>query len=167
MSKFKIPFLRNKQKIQNIEISNNGSDQFVEIGKLVKQARIQKNISIEDLSRTTKIPEQTINSIENNIEKIRPKYPFIRSILSKLEDSLLLKKNTLVHLLIKDTKKSGKIKKKYLVSKFDLLNNWIGTFLYFLVMIVILFSLKKFFYSNTDVIEIQNLEGQIIRDQIF
>ena len=164
MSKFKIPFLRNKQKIQNIEISNNGSDQFVEIGKLVKQARIQKNISIEDLSRTTKIPEQTINSIENNIEKIRPKYPFIRSILSKLEDSLLLKKNTLVHLLINDTKKSGNIKKKYLVSKFDLLNNWIGTFLYFLVMIVILFSLKKFFYSNTDVIEIQNLEDQIIGD---
>ena len=164
MSKFKIPFLRNKQKIQNIEISNNGSDQFVEIGKLVKQARIQKNISIEDLSRTTKIPEQTINSIENNIEKIRPKYPFIRSILSKLEDSLLLKKNTLVHLLIKDTKKSGNIKKKYLVSKFDLLNNWIGTSLYFLVMIMILFSLKKFFYSNTDVIEIQNLEDQIIGD---
>ena len=164
MIKFKIPFLRKKHKIKNLEISKNSSDQFVEIGKLVKHARIQKNISIEDLSRITKIPEQTINSIENNIENIRPKYPFIRSILSKLEESLLLKKNTLVHLLIKETKKSRDIKKKYLVSKFDLLNNWIGTSLYFLIMIMILFSLKKFFYSNTDVIEIQNLEDQIIGD---
>ena len=47
MIKFKIPFLRKKHKIKNLEISKNSSDQFVEIGKLVKHARIQKNISIQ------------------------------------------------------------------------------------------------------------------------
>ena len=51
---------------KDIEIPNKVFDQYLEIGKLVKQARIQKNISLADLSLLTKIPEQTINSIENN-----------------------------------------------------------------------------------------------------
>ena len=42
-------------------------DQYVEIGKLVKEATIKKNISTEELSRFSKIPEYLINSIENNI----------------------------------------------------------------------------------------------------
>ena len=160
MNIFKLSFSKNK-KSNDLEITKNVLDQFVEIGKLVKQARIQKNISIEELSRVTKIPERTINSIENNIENIRPPYPFIRSILSKLEESLLLKQNTLVDLLIKETKKSTENKKQYIVSRFDLLNNWIGTVLYFFILVLILFSLKKYFYSNVDVIEMQNFEDQI------
>ena len=67
-------------------------DKYGEIAKLVKEARIQKNLTIEDLSRISKIPEQTINSIENNNQKYIPKYPFIRSILIKLEECLVLKK---------------------------------------------------------------------------
>ena len=39
-----------------------------------------------------KFPEKTINSIENNNRNIMPKYPFIRSILIKLEECLVLKK---------------------------------------------------------------------------
>ena len=119
MKIFKISFLKNKKNKKDIEIPNKVFDQYLEIGKLVKQARIKKNISLEDLSRLTKIPEQTIKSIENNIENIRPKYPFIRSILFKLEESLLLKKNTLVDLLIKETTTSGKYQKKFFLRKLE------------------------------------------------
>ena len=62
---------------------NKEIDQYFQIGKLVKEARIQKNLTVKELSLISKIPEQTINSIENNNNNIRPKYPFIRSILIK------------------------------------------------------------------------------------
>ena len=85
-------FLLNK-KVGNKKKSSQGVfDQYGEIAKLVKEARIQQNLTIQELSRISKIPEQTIISIENNNEKSIPKYPFIRSILIKLEECLALKK---------------------------------------------------------------------------
>ena len=80
-----------KKKVEIKERSNqNALNQYGEIAKLVKEARIKRNLSIQDLSRISKIPEQTINSIENNNSKYIPKYPFIRSILIKLEECLYL-----------------------------------------------------------------------------
>ena len=82
-----------KKEIENKERFNQiVFDQYEEIAKLVKEARIQRNISIQDLSRISKIPEKTITSIEDNNQNFIPKYPFIRSILIKLEECLLLKK---------------------------------------------------------------------------
>jgi len=98
-------FLFNKKnennKILNYELVDN-YDNYREIAKLVKEARIQQNLTIQELSRISKIPEQTINSIENNTKNIRPKFPFIRSILIKLEECLILKKNTLVKLATRE-----------------------------------------------------------------
>ena len=85
-------FLLNKNSQKNKVLSQEVVDKYIEIAKLVKEARVQQNLTIQELSLISKIPEQIINSIENNNKKIRPKYPFIRSILIKLEDCLLLKK---------------------------------------------------------------------------
>ena len=85
-------FLFNKKVEINKSLNHEVIDQYCEIAKLVKEARIQQNLTIQELSHISKIPEKTINSIENNIKNIRPKYPFIRSILIKLEDCLVLKK---------------------------------------------------------------------------
>jgi len=85
-------FLFNKKSEKNKEFIPGLVDQYDEIAKIVKEARIQKNLTIKELSYISKIPEQTINSIENNKKNIRPKFPFIRSILIKLEECLILKK---------------------------------------------------------------------------
>jgi len=92
MNILKNPFLRYKKSQNNKGFNHEMVDQYVEIAKLVKKTRIQQNLTIKELSRISKIPEQTINSIENNNKNIRPKYPFIRSILIKLEVCLGLKK---------------------------------------------------------------------------
>ena len=147
------------KKTENIKLVNHSSlDQFEEIANLVKEARIQQNLSINELSRITKIPEQTINSIENNDKNNRPKYPFVRSILFKLEESLLLKKDTLVKLGIEEKELFKKEKKKFVVNKFDILNTWQGSFLYFLILILTIFILKRYFILNVKIIEIQNIE---------
>ena len=81
-------FLFNRKPEINNDLHDEVVDEYREIAKLVKEARIQQNLSIQELSHLTKIPEQTINSIENNNISDRPKYPFIRSILFKLEECL-------------------------------------------------------------------------------
>jgi len=117
-------FLFNKKVENKKELNHDVFDQYGEIAKLVKEARIQQNLTIQELSLISKIPEQTINSIENNNNKIRPKYPFIRSILIKLEECLGLKKNTLLKLAVKERKILKKEGKDFLLRKFDLINTW-------------------------------------------
>ena len=155
-------FLFKKKSVIDNEVSSGLIDQYGEIAKLVKEARIQKNITIQELSRISKIPELTIISIENNNKNIRPKYPFIRSILIKLEECLGLKKNTLEKLAIREGENFKKEKKDFIFNKFDLINTWQGSLLYFLILILTVFILKRYFILNVDFIEIQNIEKKII-----
>ena len=155
-------FLFNKKTEKNKDLNNEVVDYYSQIAKLVSEARIQQNLTIQELSRISKINEQTISSIEKNNKKIRPKYPFIRSILIKLEECLLLKNNTLVNLAVRERENFKREKKDFLVSKFDLLNTWQGSLLYFFVLILSIFILKRYFILNINVIEIQNFENKII-----
>ena len=155
-------FLFYKKTNKNKDFNHGVVDQYKEIAKLVKEARIQQNLTIQELSHISKIPEQTINSIENNNKNIRPKYPFIRSILIKLEECLVLKKNTLVKLAIREKEIFKKEKKDFLVSKIDLINTWQGSLLYFFILVLTIFILKRYFVLNVNVIEIQNIENKII-----
>ncbi len=155
-------FLLNKKTENNKDLNQGVLDHYSEIANLVKEARIQRNITIPELSNISKIPEKIINSIENNDKNIRPNYPFIRSILIKLEECLFFKKNTLVKLAIRERKNFKKEKNDFLVKKFDLLNTWQGSFLYFLILVLTIFVLKRYFILNTNVIEIQNIENEII-----
>ena len=148
---------------ENNEIDNLKFEKYAEIGQLAKEARIRKNLSIQELSELTKIPEVTINAIENNIKDLRPKYPFIRSILLKLEECLSLKKNTLEGLAIKETKTFPKLKKNYIIRKFDFINSWKGSIIYFLFLILSLFILNRYFISNIGIIEIQIIEEKGIK----
>ena len=160
MKKLKDLFFINKQKEIYQESFIPEVDQYKEIGKLVKEARTQKNISIEELSRISRIPKDTINSIENNIENLRPKYPFIRSILFKLEECLSLRKNLLVDLTIRQ-RKSYTNNRNLILKNFDFINTWEGTVLYFLLLVLIIFTLKIYFISNVNIIEIQNFQEEI------
>ena len=155
-------FLFNKKSEKNKEFSPGLVDQSLEIAKLVKEARIQQNLTIKELSYISKIPERIINSIENNNKSTRPEYPFIRSILIKLEECLVLKKNTLLNLAVKERKILKKEGKDFLLRKFDLINTWQGSFLYFFILVLTIFILKRYFILNVNVIEIQNIENQII-----
>ena len=154
--------LFNKKSENNEEISSEGVDRYKEIANLVKEARIRQNLTIKELSCISKIPERIINSIENNHKNIRPKYPFIRSILIKLEECLELKKNTLLRLVIREREILKKEKNDFLFRKFDLINSWQGSLLYLFILLLTIFILKRYFILNGIIIEIQNIENKII-----
>ena len=154
-------FLIKKKSEKNKDFSSGLVDQYIEIAKLVKEARIQKKLTVKELSYISKIPERIINSIENNNKNIRPEYPFIRSILIKLEECLVLKKNTLSKLAVKERKILKKEGNDFLFRKFDLINTWQGSILYFFILVLTIFILKRYFILNVNVIEIQNIENQM------
>ena len=155
-------FLSKKKSEKNKDSSPGLVDKYIEIAELVKEARIQQNLTVKELSYISKIPERVINSIENNNKNIMPKYPFIRSILIKLEECLGLKKNTLEKLVIREGETSKKEKNDFILNKFDILNTWQGSILYFFILILTVFLLKRYFILNVNVIEIQNIDNQII-----
>ena len=155
-------FLKNKKNEYKKVLIHGAFDHFKEIAKLVKEARIKQNLTIQELSLISKIPEKTLDSIENNIKNTRPKYPFLRSILIKLEECLFLKKNTLLELSLRESETSEKEKKDFILNKFDLINTWQGSILYFSILILTVFILKRYFVLNVRVIEIQNVESRII-----
>ena len=159
MKKF---FLFNKKSKNNIILSHGVVDNFEELAKLVKEARIQQKFTLKELSRISRIPEKTINSIENNDKNIRPQDPFLRSILLKLEECLVLKSNSLVKLATKEKETFDKEKNDFLINKFDLINTWQGTLLYFLILVLTIFILKRYFVLNVNFIEIQNIENKMI-----
>jgi cytoskeletal protein RodZ len=160
-------FIFNKKSDKNKEFSSGFVDQYIEIAKLVKEARIKQNLTIKELSYISKIPERIINSIENNNTNIRPEYPFIRSILIKLEECLLFKENTLLKLAVRERKVLKKGGKEFLFRKIDIINTWQGSILYFFILVLSIFILKRYFILNVKVIEIQNIENQIMDNQII
>jgi len=90
------------------------------------------------------------------------KINIIRSILIKLEECLALKKNTLLNLAVKERKILKKKGKDFMFRKFDIINTWQGSLLYFFILVLTIFILKRYFILNVNVIEIQNIENQII-----
>ena len=129
---------------------------------LVLKKNTLLKLAIKELSYISRIPDRIIKSIEDNNKNIRPKYPFIRSVLIKLEECLVLKKNTLLKLAVKERKILKKEGKDFLFRKFDLINTWQGSILYFLILVLTIFILKRYFILNVNVIEIQNIENQMV-----
>ena len=96
MNIFKNLFLFKKKSVLDNKVNHELVDQYGEIAKLVKEARIQKNITIQELSRISKIPERTIISIETNNKNIR--LPNSKT-LWKLENQTKLAPNNPIKLL--------------------------------------------------------------------
>ena len=75
---------------------------------------------------------------------------------------LSIKKNSLLKLAVRERKILKKGERDFLLRKFDLINTWQGTLLYFFILVLSIFILKRYFVLNVNVIEIQNIENKII-----
>ena len=133
-------------------------DPYISIGNIIKESRVKKNLSIEDLSFLSKIPISTILGIENNVKELIPPYPFTRSILLKLEERLSLEKFKLIKLIQKDYIPINKrIKRNFTFTKIDLFNSWQGSFIYLFLIVISIFVLNSY-YLNNRVIEFKYIE---------
>jgi len=146
---------------KKFKINNNKEsivDPYINIGNIIKESRVKKNLSIEDLSSLSKIPISTIIGIENNVKELIPPYPFTRSILLKLEECLSIENLKLIKLIQKDYIQTNKrVKKFFTFTKIDLFNSWQGGFIYLFIIIISIFVLNSY-YINSRVIEFKYIE---------
>tara|TARA_B100000073_G_scaffold346274_1_gene357292 strand:+ start:928 stop:1416 length:489 start_codon:yes stop_codon:yes gene_type:complete len=124
-------------------------DNYQLIGNLVKEKRINLNLSINELSDISKIPKSTIIAIENNVIELRPQRPFIRSILLKLEQCLKIEDTKLSKLL--KTEASTVSKKEdfnYFLNRFAFFNSWKVSMAYLLILLISIFLLNIYFLNS-------------------
>ena len=146
-----------KLKIKNTKDSK-VDDPYINIGEIIKENRVEKNLSIEDLSSLSKIPISTIFGLENNVKELIPPYPFTRSILLKLEECLSLEKLKLIKLIQKEYIPTNKrIKRNFTFMKIDIFNSWHGSFIYLFIIIISIFVLNSY-YLNNRIIEFKYIE---------
>ena len=153
--------LFNFKKFEKLKLKTNRDslkDPYMNIGNIIKESRVKKNLSIDDLSYLSKIPSSTIVGIENNIKELIPQHPFTRSILLKLEECLSLEKFKLINLIQKDLYPTNKkIKRNFTFSNINLFNSWQGNFIYLFLIIISIFVLNSY-YLNNRVIEFKYIE---------
>ena len=75
---------------------------------------------------------------------------------------LSIKKNTILNLAVKERKILKKKGKDFMFRKLDLINTWQGILLYFFILVLTIFILKRYFISDINVIEIQNIENKMV-----
>jgi len=149
---------RNFKKLNYKKNKDSFIDPYINIGNIIKESRAEKNLSVEDLSSLSKIPTSTILGIENNVKELIPPYPFIRSILLKLEECLSLDKRKLIKLIQDEyVPKTKKMKRNFIFNKIDLFNSWQGSVIYLFLIIISIFVLNSY-YLNNRVIEFKYIE---------
>ena len=85
MNIFKNLFLYNEKSDKNKDFNPKSVDQFIEIAKLVKEARIQQNLSLKELAYISKIHSRTFRkSCESQVRTPR----LANSLTSPLRASL-------------------------------------------------------------------------------
>ena len=153
--------LFNFKKLKKLKHKNNKDsiiDPYIDVGNIIKENRLKKNLSIDELSFLSKIPTSTIFGIENNVKELIPPYPFNRSILLKLEECLSLEKFKLIKLIRKDDIPINKrIKRNFTFTNIDLFNSWQGSFIYLFLIVISIFVLNSY-YLNNRVIEFKYIE---------
>jgi len=151
----------NFKKFEKLKINKNRDgiiDPYINIGNIIRESRVKKNLSIEDLSFLSKIPISTISGLENNVKELIPPHPFTRSILLKLEECLSLERLKLIKLIQKEYIPTNKrMKKNFTVTKVDIFNSWQGSFIYLCLIIISIFVLNSYFLNNR-VIEFKYLD---------
>ena len=90
MGKILLPLekIKTKNSINNISLTK--------IGNLIKEARISKNQSINDLASDLKISEQQLQAIEEGRYDLLPERVFVKAMIKKIYEKLQLDTQDLI-----------------------------------------------------------------------
>ena len=115
---------------------------FIEAINLFKAQREKVGISLEQLSKETKISKNVLIAIENGWEKYLPEKTYLISMIKSLEIKLNLERGSLNSLSIKKDSIKSLSKFKFNFINIDFLNSWFGSLLYVFLMLLSILALN-------------------------
>ena len=116
---------------------------FSEAINLFKTQRKKAGISLEQLSKETKISRNVLIAIENGWKKYLPEKTYLISMIKVLEIKLNLQRGSLSGLSSKKIIINNISSFKFNFINIDFLNSWIGSLLYFIIMLLSILALNS------------------------
>jgi len=136
------PFKKISSDLSDIPNKSVSDDDFSEAINLFKTQRKIAGISLEQLSKETKISRNVLIAIENGWKSYLPETTYLISMIKSLEIKLSLRRGSLNGLLAqKGNKNISKFKFNFI--NIDFLNSWIGSLLYIIFMLLSILALNS------------------------
>tara|TARA_Y100001968_G_scaffold185962_1_gene170308 strand:+ start:4164 stop:4685 length:522 start_codon:yes stop_codon:yes gene_type:complete len=117
--------------------------EFTNSINLFSSTRKKLGISLEELSRKTKISKNVLIAIENGYKESLPETTYLISMIRKLEIELDLEIDSLKGLLSQKVNINNLSKFKFKFINIDFLSSWIGSLLYLLFMFLSILALNS------------------------
>ena len=132
-----------KESSSGLSDETNSDNDFNEAINLFKAQRKKSGISLEQLSNETKISRNVLIAIENGWEKYLPEKTYLISMIKSLELRLNLERGSLNGLSIQKDSINNLSRFKFNFINIDFLNSWIGSLLYFIIMLLSILALNS------------------------
>ena len=117
--------------------------EFTKAINLFTSQREKLGISLEELSNKTKISRNVLMAIENGWKKYIPEKTYLISMLKILEIELDLERGSLKGLLDQKNSNNSLSNFKLKFINIDFLNNWFGSLLYLIFMLLSILALNS------------------------
>ena len=111
--------------------------------KLFTSQRKKLGISLEELSNKTKISRNVLIAIDNGWEKYLPENTYLITMIKTLEIELNLVRGSLNGILSQKIINNNLSEFNFNFINIDFLNTWIGSFLYFIVMLLSILAINS------------------------
>ena len=137
------PFKKSSSGLSDSHDKPRSDNEFSEAINLFKTRRLKIGISLETLSKETKISRNVLIAIENGWKKYLPEKTYLISMIKSLELKLNLEKGSLNGLSIQKDSINTVSRFKFNFINIDFLNSWIGSLLYFIIMLLSILALNS------------------------
>ncbi len=137
------PFKKSSSGLSDSDDKPRSDNEFIEAINLFKTQRLKIGISLETLSKETKISRNVLIAIENGWKKYLPEKTYLISMIKSLELNLNLEKGSLNGLSIQKDSINNVSRFKLNFINIDFLNSWIGSLLYFIIMLLSILALNS------------------------
>ena len=137
------PLKKKPSGLSNSQDKEASEYEFSKAINLFTAQRKETGLSLEELSKKTKISKNVLIAIENGWEKYLPEQTYLISMLKTLEIELDLERGSLNGLLGKKNINNRLSKFKFKFINIDFLNSWVGSLLYFIFMFISILALNS------------------------
>ena len=137
-------FKQKSSNLSDLTENNNPDDEFLKAVSLFTNQRKKIGISLEELSKKTKISRNVLIAMEKGWKKYLPEATYLITMLKILEIELDLEKGSLNGLLSKKiTINNNFTNFKFNFINIDFINSWIGSLLYLIFMFLSILALNS------------------------
>tara|TARA_Y100001968_G_scaffold178959_1_gene163770 strand:+ start:972 stop:1499 length:528 start_codon:yes stop_codon:yes gene_type:complete len=157
------PFFKSSSALSDKQYEIVADNEFSEAINLFITERKKAGISLEQLSKKTKISRNVLIAIENGWKKYLPETTYLTSMIKRLEIELNLEVGSLNGLLVQKVSINNLSRLKFNFINIDFLSSWIGSLLYIIFMLLSILALNsqqkyllKINSISTETIQVEN-----------